>query len=96
MLRRSRLRSLLRRSAGKSNKFGKQCEVGQLVEGRWKHIYTIGRESHKEFKSTSVSRAKAKIALPEEESKELLEVAWKDWQATQQSKRSKNNREDEE
>ena len=69
--------------AGERNLFGKQCAVGGLVNGRWKHTYTIGRESQKEFKSDTVSRAKAKLALPEEQTLAVLEVALADWRARQ-------------
>ena len=36
-----------------------QCPAGEMVGSRFRHSFTIGRESHKEFKSAEVSRRKA-------------------------------------
>ena len=65
--------------SGKGRQGVAACPVGQIEGGRLKHKHTIGRESHKEYKDEKVSRKKAKNAIPELLTKEMVETAFIEW-----------------
>lgn len=67
------------RCGGRGSNKVRRCLRGKIVKRRWKHLYTIGRESQKEFTSESVSRAKAKNEIPALQTSEIMQAAWEDW-----------------
>ena len=55
------------------------CLRGKIVKNRWKHKFTIARESSKEVSSNFVTRKKAKNEIPALETAEILGAAWEEW-----------------
>ena len=81
------------RCAGKGSKAGRMCPAGSVVDGKFKHHFTIGRESTKEFKSESVSRRCGKNVLPGLLTEEMVEQAYREWKCTpKQSRVAKRKR----
>ena len=71
------------RCAGKGSKKRQQCPMGTIVDGHFRHQYTIGRESTKEFKSEEVSRKRGKNELPAMLTAEMMEQAYEDWKCSE-------------
>ena len=69
------------RCAGKGSKKTQQCPMGTIVEGRFKHFFTIARESTKEFKSVDVSRKRGKNELPAMLTAEMMGHAYEEWKS---------------
>ena len=65
------------------------CSMGSVINGRFKHFFTIGRESHKEFKSATVSRKKGKNEIPELLTCEMINAAVEEWKSKMGTRKSK-------
>ena len=61
------------------SKKARRCIRGRLVKGKWKHFYTIGRESSKEFTGGRKSRKAAKNEIPSLQTEEIVQAAWEEW-----------------
>ena len=65
---------------GRQGKNGRgACPVGAMVQGRFKHNFTIARESDKEFVSAATSRKTGKNQIPELLTKEMTDHATTMW-----------------
>ena len=80
--------------AKKGNGIKVPCPAGHIVEGKFLHYYTIGRESSKEFVTEKVSRRKGKNAIPTMLTSEMTCAALDDWckhNKQQQSRKRKTS-----
>ena len=66
---------------GKGSASSGHCAMGRVINGRLNHNYTIARDSTKEFTSSTISRKKAKNAVPDNLTVEMSEAAYYEWSA---------------
>ena len=69
--------------------------MGEMVNGKFKHFFTIGRESTKEFKSDEISRKRGKNELPALLTEDMVEHAFGEWKLGRQQKKTWKRKRDE-
>lgn len=68
------------------------CPVGQIINGKFLHLYTIGRESTKEFVTSEVSRRRGKNEIPCMLTEEMTQTALEEWLEKQDKHQDKRRK----